>query len=100
MSPLAHARDASTAASLTGGIVDTAAERRGPLFEQGGEVESEDTRDNKAMISDRVQPRGLPDAKGRSHRGDPEVSEEGVATSLLSKPGNRPVLKAEAAVSP
>ena len=64
-------------------------------------MESEDTRDNKAMISGpSTTIEGLPPMR----RGDPievtlEVSEEGVATLLVVEPATGRSFKAEAAVS-
>ena len=100
---LAHANETlPLVASLTGGIVeDGQSSVEVSLFEQGGEVESEDTRDNKAMISGpSTTIEGLPPMR----RGDPievtlEVSEEGVATLLVVEPTTGRSFKAEAAVS-
>ncbi|HZM57482.1 MAG TPA: Hsp70 family protein [Acidimicrobiales bacterium] len=100
---LAHANDSlPLSALMEGGIIrDGQSSVEVPLYEQGGETESEALEDNKQMTSGpSTTIIGLPPLR----KGDPinvtlEVSEEGIATLVVVEPTSGLSFKAEAAVS-
>lgn len=100
---LAHANESlPLTASMEGGIFrDGQSSVEVPLYEQGGETESESLDDNKKMASG---PSTTIDGLPPLRKGDPilvtlEVSAEGIATLLVVEPTSGRSFKAEAAVS-
>lgn len=100
---LAHANETlPLTASMTAGILfDGQTSVESALYEQGGETESENPADNKAMVSG---PSTTVDGLPPMRKGDPlevtlEISEEGVATLVLVEPTTGKSFRAQAAVS-
>lgn len=100
---LAHANETlPMTASMEGGIIrDGQDSVEVPLYEQGGELESEAPGDNKPMASGPTTTiTGLPPLR----KGDPinvnlEVTPEGIATLVVVEPTSGRSFRAEAAVS-
>ena len=100
---LAHANEnLPLTASMEGGIIrDGQSSVEVPLYEQGGETESEALENNKQMASG---PSTTIDGLPPLRKGDPihvnlEVSAEGIATLVVVEPTSGRSFKAEAAVS-